>query len=262
MQSFIVNMKWLARSFAITAFWVLLSRTGFANEDAEAESSVKARLDVAKIVYRHLLERHRSGESGGVESIESLARWSERIAALEAEKASAEVDAASSGLSIVDALQQKTRQTLRKHIERMQALAEHASARVDAGVASTAERAAARYFALEAEFLPEKLAALQQVQEERELDVVLPPASEAQPLTLTPKELFVNIDAKGDVLVDGEKLTTQQLEKVLASYREANPVAARVIIRADGRTHMEKVIKVMNLCNRYVPDYSLTIKPD
>ena len=108
--------------------------------------------------------------------------------------------------------------------------------------------------------LPEQLAELQQVQEERELDAVLPPASEARPLTLAPKEFFVNIDDDGDIFVGGEKLTAQQLEKALAKYKGGNPAAAHVIIRADKRTQLEKVVKVMNLCNRYAPDYSLTIK--
>jgi len=255
-------MEWLPRFLVLAVFCVLLASTGFADEDAEAESSVKARLDAAQMVYEHLLERHRTGKSGGVEGIESLARWSERIAALETEKASAEMGAVSPGLSIVDVLQQKTEQALRKHIERMRTLARHSSARVDAGVASTAEAAAARYFALEAECLPEKLAELQRVQEERELEVALPPASEAQPLTLAPRELFINIDVDGDVFIDGRKLTTQQLEKTLASNKEANPVAARVIIRADKRTQLQDVVKVMNLCNRHALDYSLTTKSD
>lgn len=262
MASFTANMKWLVRLFALAAFCVLLSSTGLASEDAEAQSSIKARLDAAQMVYEHLLERHRSGKGGGVESIELLARWSERIAALETEQASAEMEAGPTGLAIADVVQQRTQQALRRHIERMQALAKQASARVDAGVASTGEGAAAKYFALEAECLPEKLAELQRVQEERELDVMLPLASEAHPLTVAPKELFINIDVAGNIFVDGKTLTTQQLEMALAKYKEGNPAAASVIIRAEKQTQLKDVVRVMNLCNRYVPDYSLTTSSD
>ncbi len=262
MQSLPLDMVRFARPVALAAFCVLVANSGFADDNGEAQSSIKARLNAAQMVYEHLLERHRTGKRGGVESIESRARWSERIVALEMEQASAEMGAGLSGLRVADVVQQKTQQALRRHIERMQVLAKQASARVDAGVASTSEAAAARYFALEAECLPEKVAELQRVQEERELDVMLPPASEARPLTVAPKELFINIDVEGIVFIDGKKLTTQQLDKTLASYMAANPVAARVIIRADERTELQDVVRVMNLCNRHSLDYSLTAKSD
>ena len=38
-------------------------------------------------------------------------------------------------------------------------------------------------------------------QEDRELDVVLPSASEAQPMTVQPEELFVNIAEDGKIFV-------------------------------------------------------------
>ena len=57
-------------------------------------------------------------------------------------------------------------------------------------------------------------------------------------------------------------MTKQQLDKTLASYMAANPVAARVIIRADERTELQDVVRVMNLCNRHSLDYSLTAKSD
>ena len=45
--------------------------------------------------------------------------------------------------------------------------------------------------------------AAQFAEEDYELDVLLPSASEAQPLMVEPKELFINIDEHGEYFVHG-----------------------------------------------------------
>ncbi|MGM0486155.1 MAG: ExbD/TolR family protein [Planctomycetota bacterium] len=96
-------------------------------------------------------------------------------------------------------------------------------------------------------------------QEDYELAVVLPAASEAQPLTVEPKELFVNIDQQGEYVVDGRAMTRREIEDVLRQAVANNPVNQSVVIRADKRVQFDKVVAVMNLCNRTgVRDYSVT----
>jgi biopolymer transport protein ExbD len=96
-------------------------------------------------------------------------------------------------------------------------------------------------------------------QEDYELEVVLPSASEAQPLIAEPKELFVNIDQHGDYYVDGRNMTRDEVEEVLRQAVVDNPVNQSVIIRADKRVQFDFVVAVMNLCNRTgVRDYSVT----
>ncbi|MEX0939083.1 MAG: biopolymer transporter ExbD [Pirellulales bacterium] len=95
-------------------------------------------------------------------------------------------------------------------------------------------------------------------EEERELDIVLPQASEAKPLIAQPKELFVNVTENGRYFVSGELLTEAGLETALKQAWMNNPGRQRVIIRADGNSRTKHIATVMNLCNRAgIRDYSL-----
>jgi biopolymer transport protein ExbD len=87
-------------------------------------------------------------------------------------------------------------------------------------------------------------------EEERQLSVQLPAASEAQPLTARPREVVVNVDAAGQYYVSGEPLDLKRLEEVLAVASASNPGRASVIIRADRRCQWEFVVAVMNACNK------------
>ena len=59
------------------------------------------------------------------------------------------------------------------------------------------------------------LVATRFAQEDRELEVELPTASEARPLTEEPKELFVNIDKDGNYFVSGQRLAASEVEVAL-----------------------------------------------
>ena len=99
-------------------------------------------------------------------------------------------------------------------------------------------------------------------EEERQLSVQLPPASEAQPLTAKPRELVVNVDAAGQYYVSGEQLTLKRLEEVLAIASASNPGRASVIIRADRRCQWEFVVAVMNACNKArIRNYQVSALP-
>lgn len=96
-------------------------------------------------------------------------------------------------------------------------------------------------------------------EEDRELDVLLPSASEAQPLTVAPKELFINIDNNGRYFVAGKTIGTDEIEGILQQAVRDNPVNQSVIIRADKRVSLEHAVYVMNMCNKVgIHDYSLT----
>ncbi len=107
------------------------------------------------------------------------------------------------------------------------------------------------------------LVTTQFAQEDYELAVVLPAASEAQPLIAEPKELFVNIDRQGDYVVDGRVMTRDEVEEVLRQAVANNPVNQSVVIRADKRVEFDYVVAIMNLCNRTgVRDYSVTTQQE
>jgi biopolymer transport protein ExbD len=105
------------------------------------------------------------------------------------------------------------------------------------------------------------LVATRFAEEERELDVMLPDASEAQPLTSTPQELFVNIDDKGAYYVTGKVVELPELENILKAAYVNNPGRASVVIRADRRVPLQYAVSVMNACNKTgIRDYRLTTK--
>lgn len=105
------------------------------------------------------------------------------------------------------------------------------------------------------------LVATRFAEEERELEVLLPDASEAQPLTSKPRELFVNIDDRGRYYVTGKILTLEQLHPVLEAVYVNNPDRASVVIRADKRVPFERVVGAINACKKAkIRDYRITTK--
>lgn len=97
-------------------------------------------------------------------------------------------------------------------------------------------------------------------EEEREMDVLLPEASEAMPLTSTPKEIFVNVDKDGTYYVAGKQLNEDGLLDVLREAADRNPGRQKVIIRADKQCVWQYVVAVMNQCNRaQIFDYTVSI---
>ena len=71
------------------------------------------------------------------------------------------------------------------------------------------------------------LVATRFAEEEREMAIVLPSASEAKPLSAKPKEIFVNIDKDGRYVVQHKVVDLGQLEAVLvrASINNPNQIA-------------------------------------
>lgn len=87
-------------------------------------------------------------------------------------------------------------------------------------------------------------------QEDRELEVLLPSASEARPLVASARTLFVNVDEQGRYFVDGKQMTLEEVEDFLMQAKANNPVGQSVTIRADKRGALDYSVQVMNLCNK------------
>ena len=87
-------------------------------------------------------------------------------------------------------------------------------------------------------------------QEERHLEITLPQASEAKPLTVRPQELVVNVTRDGAVSIGTKSLDQNELYTVLQQAWMRNPGRQRVIIRADEETQTRHVVTVMNACNQ------------
>jgi biopolymer transport protein ExbD len=105
------------------------------------------------------------------------------------------------------------------------------------------------------------LVATRFAEEEREMDVMLPDASEAQPLTARPREVFINIDENGRYYVTGKLLTQEELYPVLKHAAINNPGRQSVIIRADKRCRWQFVVAAMNACQKAkIRNYRVTTR--
>lgn len=98
------------------------------------------------------------------------------------------------------------------------------------------------------------------IDEERDLKVLLPEGSEAMPLTVKPKEIFVNIDKDGRYFLRGRQVTEEELGPILVQAATNNPASQSVIIRADKRAAWDFVATAMRLCNQAgIRDYSASL---
>jgi biopolymer transport protein ExbD len=96
-------------------------------------------------------------------------------------------------------------------------------------------------------------------QEDRQLDIALPSASQAMPMTAQPRELVVNVDQQGRLFVDSLEMELDALERLLHQRRVDNPLNQSVIIRADRRVQFQTPIDVMDVCLKLGIPYSASI---
>lgn len=95
--------------------------------------------------------------------------------------------------------------------------------------------------------------------EERRLDIVLPSATSAVPMTSKPREVVVDIDSEGKIYMRGKVTPMDELEELLKAAVANNPTSQSVVIRADQSASFQPVVNVMDVCNRTgVSDYSVT----
>ena len=95
--------------------------------------------------------------------------------------------------------------------------------------------------------------------EEKRLDIVLPSATSAVPMTGKPREIIVDIDQQGNVFLSGQPTSLDELNKLLKVAAATNPTNQSVVIRADRATAFQPVVDVMNICNQTgISDYSVT----
>ena len=86
-------------------------------------------------------------------------------------------------------------------------------------------------------------------EEEREMDIDLPTASEAKPLSVKPEEIVVNIKKDGKYFVQQQPVGKKELENRLKRARVDNP-GQSVTIRADEWSASRYIVEVINLCKK------------
>ena len=96
-------------------------------------------------------------------------------------------------------------------------------------------------------------------EEERRLDIVLPTATSAVPMTNKPREIIVDIGADGETYLLGQATPLDEIQRLMSVAVNKNPTNQTVVIRADHRTSFQPVVSVMDLCNQTgISSYSVT----
>jgi biopolymer transport protein ExbD len=94
------------------------------------------------------------------------------------------------------------------------------------------------------------LVATRFMQQERELDMTLPTASESRPLTAPPSEVFINVDREGRYFIDGKFRLEEELEPLIRQAAANNPLTQSVVIRADRQADWQAVATAINACKK------------
>ncbi|HQZ69219.1 MAG TPA: biopolymer transporter ExbD [Planctomycetaceae bacterium] len=92
-------------------------------------------------------------------------------------------------------------------------------------------------------------------QEERELEVVLPEVTQAQPLSMTP-ELVINVMRTGKYKIVQVEMDERQLSSIIRETHKKNPHQS-ALIRGDGEVALKHAVRVMGLCNEVGMDYRI-----
>ena len=84
-------------------------------------------------------------------------------------------------------------------------------------------------------------------QEEREMQIALPVAQSAGPISVALRELVINIDGQGRIIVSGREISSGDLHGIVVDALAANP-EQKVTIRGDRSVAYEAVVRVLDIC--------------
>ena len=84
-------------------------------------------------------------------------------------------------------------------------------------------------------------------QQEREMQIALPVAQAAGPISATLRELIVNVDQGGTIIVGGRRIEVEDLRALIGEAVQVNP-QQKVTVRGDRRTAYANVVRVLDIC--------------
>ena len=82
---------------------------------------------------------------------------------------------------------------------------------------------------------------------EREMQIALPAASSAAPISAMLREIVINVDAEGRIYVGGQGVEAEALEQMVRTAVAANP-EQKVTVRGDRSTAYANVVGVLDIC--------------
>lgn len=84
-------------------------------------------------------------------------------------------------------------------------------------------------------------------QTEREMQIALPFASSAGPISAAMKEIIVNVDEGGAIIVSGQPMQPEDLQTLISEAVAGNP-DQKVTVRGDRRTPYANIVTVLDIC--------------
>ncbi len=84
-------------------------------------------------------------------------------------------------------------------------------------------------------------------QTEREMNVILPAARNAAPLSVALREIVVNVTDGGAIVVGGRETEPEALRAQIADAVAANP-NQKVAVRGDRRVAYGRIVTVLDIC--------------
>ena len=84
-------------------------------------------------------------------------------------------------------------------------------------------------------------------QTEREMQIALPEAVSAGPISISLREIIINVDADGEIVVSGRTISADDLRVLVQEAVAANP-DQKVTVRGDRNTPYANIINVLDVC--------------
>lgn len=83
--------------------------------------------------------------------------------------------------------------------------------------------------------------------EEREMQIALPFADAAGPISATLREIIINVDDAGKIILSGRAVEADELRRVVGEAVAANP-EQKVSVRGDRKSNYGAVVNVLDIC--------------
>jgi biopolymer transport protein ExbD len=84
-------------------------------------------------------------------------------------------------------------------------------------------------------------------QTEREMKIALPVASSTGPISAALREIVVNVDLAGRMIVTGREVTPEELRRIVSEAVQLNP-EQKVTIRGDRQTPYAAIVVALDVC--------------
>jgi biopolymer transport protein ExbD len=84
-------------------------------------------------------------------------------------------------------------------------------------------------------------------QTEREMQIALPAAVSAGPISTALREIVINVDVDGEIIVSGRRMQPEDLTALVSEAVAANP-EQKVTVRGDRATAYANVVRVLDIC--------------